>query len=104
HAPGPAAVTAGSWRRRWWWTSAAGARRRGWTAAVTGQASGRKSTSVLTRVGQTQRIRGLAGAQARRPTSQVTPLANIKSAAKKARQAEKHRQRNVALRTRMRSA
>jgi len=31
-------------------------------------------------------------------------LANIKSAAKKARQAEKHRQRNAALRTRMRSA
>jgi small subunit ribosomal protein S20 len=31
-------------------------------------------------------------------------LANIKSAAKKARQAEKHRQHNAALRTRMRSA
>ncbi|MCC7259031.1 MAG: 30S ribosomal protein S20 [Gammaproteobacteria bacterium] len=31
-------------------------------------------------------------------------MANIKSAAKKARQAEKHRQRNAALRTRMRSA
>ena len=73
-------------------------------AAVTGQASAGESTSVLTRVGQTQRIRALAGAHARRPTSQVSPLANIKSAAKKARQAEKHRQRNVALRTRMRSA
>jgi small subunit ribosomal protein S20 len=31
-------------------------------------------------------------------------LANIKSAAKKARQSEKHRQHNAALRTRMRSA
>ena len=31
-------------------------------------------------------------------------MANIKSAAKKARQAEKHRQHNAALRTRMRSA
>jgi small subunit ribosomal protein S20 len=31
-------------------------------------------------------------------------LANIKSAAKKARQAEKHRQHNAAMRTRMRSA
>jgi len=31
-------------------------------------------------------------------------LANIKSAAKKARQAEKHRQHNAALRTRMRTA
>ena len=31
-------------------------------------------------------------------------MANIKSAAKKARQAEKHRQRNAAMRTRMRSA
>jgi small subunit ribosomal protein S20 len=31
-------------------------------------------------------------------------LANIKSAAKKARQAEKHRRHNAALRTRMRSA
>jgi small subunit ribosomal protein S20 len=31
-------------------------------------------------------------------------LANIKSAQKKARQAEKHRQHNAALRTRMRSA
>lgn len=31
-------------------------------------------------------------------------MANIKSAAKKARQSEKHRQHNAALRTRMRSA
>lgn len=31
-------------------------------------------------------------------------MANIKSAAKKARQAEKHRQHNAALRTRMRTA
>jgi small subunit ribosomal protein S20 len=31
-------------------------------------------------------------------------LANIKSAAKKARQAEKHRQHNAAMRTRVRSA
>jgi small subunit ribosomal protein S20 len=31
-------------------------------------------------------------------------VANIKSSAKKARQAEKHRQHNAALRTRMRSA
>ena len=31
-------------------------------------------------------------------------MANIKSAAKKARQAEKHRQHNAAMRTRMRSA
>jgi len=31
-------------------------------------------------------------------------LANIKSAAKKARQAEKHRQHNAAMRTRMRTA
>jgi small subunit ribosomal protein S20 len=31
-------------------------------------------------------------------------LANIKSAAKKARQSEKHRQHNAAMRTRMRSA
>lgn len=43
-------------------------------------------------------------AGARRSILQGTTLANIKSAAKKARQAEKHRQHNAALRTRMRSA
>jgi small subunit ribosomal protein S20 len=36
--------------------------------------------------------------------TRASVLANIKSAAKKARQSEKHRQHNAALRTRMRSA
>ena len=50
------------------------------------------------------RMRAFPGQVARCPKTEEDRVANSKQSAKRARQAEKHRQHNVALRSRMRTA